>query len=325
MNAEYESQLELSVVIPCYNSEKTVLELHERLTKTLNSLEVSYEIIYVNDDSKDSTGLMIKGIALENKGVVAVDLMFNVGQFKALMCGFELSRGSLVVTLDDDLQHPPEEITKLYHKIKSNDELDVVIGKYIKKNHSFFRNMGSLFIQNLSYNNKMAANIRTTSFRCMKRAAVDTLLMHRTMFPLMGTLIQKSTRRIANVDVEHHQRKQGESNYSLLELIRTALDRLFNYTSLPLKFISYTGMAVSLGSFAFAVFYFINFLLSNIPLSGWTAVVLLINFYSGLVLLAIAIVGEYLIRILNQVSGSPRYCIRNIYRYSRLSSKFEEG
>lgn len=310
-----EKQIELSVVIPCYNCEKTIVELHERLSKTLNSMGVLYEIIYVNDNSRDTTGKILKQLARENKYVVSVDLMFNTGQFMALICGLELSQGRYVITMDDDLQHPPEEIVKLYHRIIATDEVDAVIGKYRKKNHSLFRNMGSLLIQKLSVNVKNnPKNVHMTSFRCLKRELVDALVMHRTMFPLMGTLIRKSTSRIINVDVEHHERKLGKSNYSLLKLIQTTLNRLFNYTSLPLKLISGTGLVISLISFGIAVFYFIKYSLGYILVPGWTTIVLLISFYAGLILLSIAVIGEYVIRILSEVSGNPRYCIRNIHR-----------
>jgi polyisoprenyl-phosphate glycosyltransferase len=314
MEDEIENRPELSVVIPCFNSEKTISELHQRLIKALDSLQVSYEIIYVNDDSEDNTSSLLQGIALENKGTTAVDLMFNVGQFKALICGLELSRGCYVVTMDDDLQHPPEEIAKLYHAIKSSDELDAVIGKYLKKRHSLFRNMGSIFVRKLIKNSNIKNNIQMTSFRCFKRTAVDVLLMYGTMFPSLGALIQKSTRRISNVDVEHHERKQGKSNYNLIKLFRIAYDLLFHYTSVPLRFVGTIGISVSFISIIFLLFYVINYISGSIALPGWTVVVLLINVYSGLILLSITIIGEYLRRVLQEVKGHPKFVIRKISR-----------
>jgi len=275
-------------------------------------MQVAYEIIYVNDDSPDHTGSILKQVALENANVIAVDLMFNSGQFKALLCGLELSRGSYVVTMDDDLQHPPEEIYKLYHKIKENDQLDAVIGRYLKKKHSFFRNLGSLFMQKLSGSQR--TGIKMTSFRCLSRNVVEIILMHKTTSPFIGSIIRKSTRRIANVDVEHHARAQGKSNYSLKKLAVTGIDRIFHYTSVPLKLVSISGIVISIGSFAAALYYLLAYFMGHIALPGWTTLVLLINFYAGLIILSIGIIGEYLIRILGEVSGSPRYFIRNIYR-----------
>lgn len=312
---EEKKQIELSVVIPCFNSFQTLPELNERLKKVLDGLEISYEIIYVNDSSKDQTNLLLKEYALKDHNIVAIDLMFNVGQFRAVMCGLEHSRGSYVVTMDDDLQHPPEEIPRLYHELKNNSELDAVIGSYKKRKHSLIRYTGSLLARKIrgSVFNK-PKDFQITSFRCLNRPLVDAVVSHRTMFPAISLLIFRSSARIKSIEVEHHKRKHGTSNYSLARLIKTFVNHTFSYTSLPLKYISFLGIIISIVGFVLAFYYLISYFLGQITLPGWTTVIILINIYSGLLLLSVGIIGEYLLKTLQEVNGYPRYHVRNIYR-----------
>ena len=306
--------VELSVVIPCYNSVEAIEELHERLVNTLSHITKSYEIIYVNDCSSDDTIQKINEIASVYGRVIAVDLMFNVGQFRAVMCGLDLSKGNYVITMDDDLQHPPEEIRKLYSEIKNNDYLDAVIGSFEKKKHSFFRNIGTAIVRKTMKHRLYSRDSihKTSAFRCLNRPLVNSIIQYKAMFPSIGSLIRRSTSRIQCVVVEHHERKFGKSNYSITKLLRLYLNLVINYTALPLRIVSAAGVVLSMIGFFLALFYTFRFFLSPVSVPGWTTLVVMLNFYSGLLLLSIGIVGEYLLRILQQVSGYPRYIIRTI-------------
>jgi len=306
---------EISVVIPCFNSELTLPELNERLKKVLDKLEGSYEIIYVNDASKDRTVFLLKDIALKDQRIIAIDLMFNVGQFRAVMCGLENSSGNYVVTMDDDLQHPPEEIPKLYYELKNNSELDAVIGKYIKREHSLIRKMGSVLARKIRGRvfNK-PKDFHPTSFRCLNRPLVDAVISHKTMFPAISMLIFRSSARVSSIEVFHEQKKLGVSNYNLARLVKIFINHTFSYTSLPLKYISFLGISISIVGFALAFYYLSRYFLGQITLPGWTTVIILINLYSGLLLLSVGIIGEYLLKTLKEVNGYPRYHVRNIYR-----------
>ncbi len=308
------NQVEISIVIPCYNSEKSLEELNKRLINTLELLDVSYEIIYVNDCSKDNTLLTLQELAKNNTNIKAIDLMYNVGQFRALYCGFEVSCGKYVVTIDDDLQHPPEEIPKLYHAIKNQENIDAVFGKYQEKKHSSFRNFGSAFIKFV--NEKIYGkpkNLTMSAFRIMKRELVETVLSHKTISPVIGAIILKSTHNIINVDIQHAKRKHGKSNYNLVKLVKTTLDNVLNFSSLPLQTVSLVGIAISLISFLFSMFYLIRYFFTDAGVPGWTSIMVLLNFYAGLILISLGLIGEYLIRILMEVNGTPKYKIRNIY------------
>ena len=308
-------KIELSIVIPCYNSEKSIFELNKRLNESLNILGVTYEIIYINDCSKDSTLIKLKDLTINNKNIKVIDLMFNVGQFRALYCGLSNIEGKFVVTMDDDLQHRPEDIEKLYYKIKDNDDIDAIFGKIKEKKHSFSRNIGSFIIKRINENifNK-PKNIYMSAFRILRNELVETIVSHKTLFPIFGPLILKSTNRIINIDIEHNSRKYGKSNYSFFMLIKTTLDNIINFSSLPLKYISILGIFVSFISFLLAFVYTIRYFIFDSSVSGWTTLVVLINIYGGLILLSIGIVGEYMVRILTEVQGYPQYRIRKIYQ-----------
>jgi polyisoprenyl-phosphate glycosyltransferase len=307
--------IELSVVIPCYNTGKALHELNERLKRTLEGLVTTYEIVYVNDSSKDNTSNLLKEIAGQDKHITAIDLMFNVGQFRALICGLEHSNGKYLITMDDDLQHPPEEIPKLYNEHKNHPEYDAVIGTYKQKRHSAFRNIGSNCMRIIlgSVFNK-PKDFQTTSFRCLTRVLVDTVVEHKTMFPSIGMLIFRSTSRVTGVEVEHHPRKHGSSNYSVFKLIKTFFSNTFSYTTVPLKFISALGIIISMVGFILAAYYLLKYFIYPTTIPGWTTLIILLNIYSGFMLLAIGIIGEYLIKTLQEVNKYPRYCIRAVYR-----------
>lgn len=309
-----ENNIEISVVIPCYNSEKSLIELNDRLHKSLLLLEKKYEIIYINDQSKDKTLFELEQISKTSENVKVIDLMFNVGQFRALYCGFEMAKGKYIITIDDDLQHPPEEINKLYFAIKENEEIDAIFGKYKEKNHSIFRNIGSRIIKivNEKIYNK-PKNLTMSSFRIMKKELIETILSHRTISPVLGAIILKSTNKIINVEVSHDKRKYGNSNYTTMKLLKTTLDNVLNFSSLPLQAVSAIGLFVSILSFCFSMFYLIRYFYADTGVPGWTSLMVLLNFYAGLILVSLGFIGEYLIRILMEINGTPKYKIRKIY------------
>lgn len=312
MNAN--DYIEISVLIPCYNSAESVDELTERLVHSMESLAIPYEIIFINDCSSDNTLQKLCELAEKHSMVSVIDLMYNVGQFRALMCGFEQTRGQYVITMDDDLQHPPEEIEKLYTHIKSRDDLDGVIGKYDSIKYSLYRNLGRKLVNKIDkWVFGKSSDLESTSFRCLKRDLVEALIQNRTRVPILGALIKKSSHRLENIMVHHNPRQHGKSNYGLNQLIRNTYDYIFNFSSIPLKFISIIGGLMASISAILTIFYLFRYFMGGIGVAGWTTVVLLLNLYSGLLLLSISIVGEYLIRILNEVNHQPRFHIRKTY------------
>lgn len=302
---------DISVVIPCYGTARVLPELLARLDSTLSTLDVSYEIILVDDCSRDGLSVAVEAELPRYPQLRYIELMFNTGQFRALMCGLAHARGRYVVTMDDDLQHPPEEIGKLYYHLRSSPHLDAIFGAYEKKKHSTGRNLGSLFIRAIdTHIFHKPRDLVMSSFRCLRRELVAALLTNHTRYPVIGPLILSSTRRIENVTVRHDARKHGQSNYTFGKLVRTTLDNVLNFSSLPLQIISIGGVCVSLLSFTLAGIYIIAHLVRGGGIPGWTSLFLAINFYAGLGLFSVGIVGEYLVRILGESRGQPLYVVR---------------
>ena len=142
--------VDLSIVIPCYNSSDSIHELAEKLNSVLENMNITYEVIFINDCSIDDSLSSIKNVVYLYNSMVVIDLMFNVGQFRALYCGLEASNGKYIITMDDDLQHSPEEIPNFYRAIENDDELDAIIGKVLEKKHSIVRKVGSFFVKKIN-------------------------------------------------------------------------------------------------------------------------------------------------------------------------------
>jgi polyisoprenyl-phosphate glycosyltransferase len=271
-----------------------------------------FELILVNDASPDEvTWPAIRKLAASHPEVIGIDLMGNVGQFRALLCGMEASRGDLVVTMDDDLQNPPEEIPKLLAAIDDDPGLECVMGSYAEKRHSGVRNLGTRLVSRI-YRSAYGKpkDLQTTSFRVLRRSLVAAVLSHRTVRPVIGALILQSTSRIANVEVAHHPREQGGSGWRLGRLIGATVDNVVNASTAPLRFVSLTGITIAGLSFLLAAFYFVRGLLGQIGVAGFPTTVVLIVFFGGSILAAIGLVGEYVVRIVTEVTGPPRYVVR---------------
>lgn len=303
--------MNISIVIPCYNSSRSLPELIERIDKAMRDNAYNYEVVCVNDCSKDTTMDVLRQLSSEYSQLKVIDLVYNVGQFKALLCAMENCCGDYVVTIDDDLQHRPEDIPLLVDCLTKNPNLDVVLAAYKNKKHKVYRNLGTLFMRWVDKRifNK-PDNLKTSSFRAMRKIFAESLVAHKTQFPVIGPLILSLTNQIQNVEVEHQPRKYGRSNYKLSKLISTTFDNILNFSSLPLKFIGVVGIFSATLSVFIALFFFIKYLVVGTSVQGWTSLIILLNFYSGLIMLSVGIIGEYLIRILKESNNSPRYCIR---------------
>lgn len=303
-----------SVVIPVYNSARYLQELHARLRSVMDRLNEPYEILFVNDASPDDALTVLRGIQDGDDKVVVVDLMRNFGQHNAVVCGFQSSSGEFVVTMDDDLQHPPEEIPKLIAAMQSG-ELDVVIGTYIEKRHSPARNAASWLMKRLSWHTiGVPQDLKLNSFRLMRRRVADAVVELAGAKPRVGLMIFQITRRIANVDVEHHTRRGERSSYRPRKLISAAIDNIVNYSSLPLRLLAYGGFLTSATAIIMAMVYLVKYLAGDIRVAGFTTLVILLLFFMGLTMCAFGIVGEYLVRIVWAAERRPPFVVRETFR-----------
>lgn len=306
------SNPEFSIVIPVYNASKVLGELCDRITMVFDHyIKKSFEIILVNDFSKDNSWETMCLINQKDSRVKIVNLAKNVGQHNTILCGLNLSRGDLIITMDDDLQHPPEEIPKLILAIVENPDVDVVCGEYDSKKHSLLRNLGTKTMNHISakiFNRD--PSIKLTSFRIIKRKTAQHIAEINVTNPRIGQLIMYVTQNIINTKVNHDERKYGRSGYSFARLSRDFVLNIVNTSALPLKFVSYIGVFSSILSFIYGFYLVFKYLFLGSSVQGWTSTVVIMVFFFGLVLLSLGIIGEYLIRILMETKKIPNYIIK---------------
>lgn len=305
----------ISVVIPVYNSATTLVELHERLTKSLKTIvEDDYEILYVNDVSPDNAWSVLQEIKGDEEKVVLIRLMRNSGQQRAILCGIAHSKGDCVITMDDDLQQRPEDIHLLYEELVGTDS-DVIIGSYPKKKHGVVRRIGTRAVRSVARVTVGAPNdLELTSFRAITRTVAESVVCLRNPSPVVGFLLLEVTSNIRNVEVHHDPRKQGKSTYSPKRLIEYFAQMVLDYSDLPLRLVGYLGLIVATISFGLGAYYLTRALGGGVGVEGWATIVLLICFFSGLILMSLGIIGVYLMRVLRSINVVRSYDVRDILR-----------
>ncbi|MEQ9188104.1 MAG: glycosyltransferase family 2 protein [Cryomorphaceae bacterium] len=298
-----------SIVIPVYKSEDVVTQTVQAIQEVLRKHSLNAEIVLVNDGSPDDSWKVIQKLAESNKNIIAIDLLKNYGQHTAVHCGIANANGDFIITMDDDLQNPPEEILKLISKI--DEGYDLVFARFRQKMHGRFRSLGSKFVGYL--NTKIFGkpkDLTLTNFRIFTKETAQLMLNYQTNYPYIPGLLLMHASCIANVDTEHHKRESGVSNYTLGRILKLVARLLFNYSSFPLKVMSGAGVIVSLLSFIAGIFYVFRGFLNEESVPGWTTLVVLISFLCGFILAVLGVMGEYLARMMNQMAISQPYLIR---------------
>lgn len=297
-----------SVVIPCYRSEAALPELFERLSAQFDRMDQTWELICVDDCSPDRTAEVVRAARQHDRRIKLVQHFRNYGQHQALLTGFRHARGHLVVTMDDDLQHPPEEIPRL---VEALGDYDVVIAAPEARKHAAHKNLGSVamgWILKTVF--KPPPGYVASAFRLMRDSVANHLATTHTVFPYVSGMILQTTGNVTNIQVRHDERRHGASNYSLTGLVRLASNLVINYTRIPLQMLVGIGILISLISFGFIVRVGYNKLFVTNYEAGWTSLIMVIGFFGGLNLLGLAVVGEYMSRLLSEVSAGSRVVIR---------------
>jgi len=297
--------MNISVVIPVYNGQHTIGELVERLGKVLPAVCDSFEILLVCDGSPDESWQVIEDLSARYPWVRGILLMRNYGQHNALLCGVRAARHEIIVTMDDDLQHPPEEIPVLVAKLAEG--FDVVFGVPKKMPHSWWRNLTSSLIKNVVSAVMGYQSIRDiSSYRIFRTHIRQAFENYSGPDLLLDVLLTWGTNRFGTVPVEESPRTVGESNYNLAKLVTMALTLLTGYTTVPLRFASIIGFVFTLIGLIFLIYVLTTyFLLGSIP--GFSFLASAIIIFSGVQLFALGIIGEYLARIFDRSFGRPTY------------------
>jgi len=297
----------LSVVIPVYNSQDTLDELLERLANTLPTLAEQFEVILVNDGSRDQSWETISRLSQEYAWVHGINLMRNYGQHNAVLCGVRQAQYALLVTMDDDLQHPPEEIHKLLEKL--DEGYDVVYGIPMKQTHSWWRNFITVLIRRLLANIMGVKSIRDfASFRAFRTGLRNAFANYQNPNVILDVLLSWGTARFANAIVNETPRTVGRSNYNFIKLVQYTLVVLTGFSTVPLRFTSMLGFLFTLVGIAIFLYVLaIYFLLGSIP--GFPFLASIIAIFSGTQMFALGIMGEYLARIFDRSMDRPPYVI----------------
>jgi len=304
------NEIEISIIVPVYNSSETLKELLVRTEKVLEELVGSnFELIFVNDGSADSSWQVLKSQAQQNKKITAVNLTKNYGQHNALMCALREAKGKYIITIDDDLQTPPEEIPKLYNEIKKG--YDIVYGAYESKKHHKYRNIGSSLVQYV-YRKTFNTSIQITSFRIIHRSIADLVLSYNKSFTYIDGLLSWYSSKIGNVYIDHKERKSGKSGYTLKKLSILALNLFTNFSIVPLQLASIIGFTFSFLGFFIGLYILIKKIVVGIPVSGYTSIFVVVSILSGVQLLTVGVLGEYIGRIHINISKKPQYAVREI-------------
>ena len=301
-----------SIVVPVYNSEKTLEELYTRIRDVFDhTMKENFELILVDDSSRDNSYEVMEKLHKADSRVKIIQMAKNFGQHPALLCGFSFAKGDFIITMDDDLQPRPEEIPKMAAAINERDDVDVIIAKYENRKHNFIRKLGTkISIYATSKMLNKDPNLEITSFRLMRRFIVEAILNTNTHLPQIGNLLVQSSNRIINIPVQHDSRKVGRSNYTFRHLARDLIYDITSNSAFPLILVRDLGIFSFIISILLGLFYLVRYFIYGVSVEGWTTLVLLILAYNGIILLAIGIIGQYLMNILNEAKKMPNYVIR---------------
>jgi undecaprenyl-phosphate 4-deoxy-4-formamido-L-arabinose transferase len=307
----------LSVVVPVFNEEANLPELLRRLTASLDALARPYETILVNDGSRDRSFELLREAAASDPHLVVIDFNRNYGQHAAIFAGFEAARGEIIVTLDADLQNPPEEIAKL---VAAMDEgFDVVGSVRVKRQDSLFRRLASRLVNRVT---SMATGVQLSDYGCMLRAyrrgVVKTLCESKEISTFIPVLADMFAGRVTEVPVAHAERLAGESKYSLWKLVRLQFDLMTSFSLWPLRSTMAVGVVMASASMLVAAVLIVGRIVKGHEwaVSGVFTLFAVLFFFVGVLLFAIGLLGEYVGRIYLEVRRRPRYVVRQTIRSS---------
>lgn len=302
----------ISVVIPAYRSSESLPPLIEELARVLPALAATYEVIIVNDGSPDEgkTWAVIRELAARYSWIHGINMMRNYGQHNALLCGIRSARGDVIVTMDDDLQHPPSEIAKMLMKLREAN-LDVVYGTPEHEQHGVFRDLASQ-VTKLALQSSMGVNIarQVSAFRVFRAPLREAFANYRSPYVSIDVLLTWGTTRFGAVSTRHIERTIGKSGYTFGKLVRHALNMITGFSVLPLQIASIMGLA--LAGFGVLVLLYVlgRYLLQGAVVQGFAFLASIIAIFSGAQLFTLGIMGEYLARIHFRTMDRPAYTVR---------------
>lgn len=302
----------LSIVIPVYRGARSIGTLVDALAQI--RIDGGHEVILVNDGSPDDSGAVCRALAARTDlPVTFVDLSRNFGEHNAVMAGLRHARGDFAITMDDDLQNPISEVVKLFEHARSGS-WDVVYTYYETKQHAAWRNLGSRFANRVAdWVLDKPRGLYLSSFRCMSAFAVEQVIRYDGPFPYVDGLLMQATQRIDRIPVAHLPRAHGQSNYTMRRLIRLWLNLFVNFSAMPLRIATVTGMLFTVLGVLGAAAVIAEALLHDTP-PGWASLMAATLLLSGVQLVLLGILGEYLGRLFLTANRKPQAIVREVVR-----------
>ena len=298
----------ISIVIPLFNSEKSIHSLVKNIFEVFKNLEI--EINLVNDGSKDNTHNECLKILIEHSANINyIKLRKNVGEHNAVMAGLNQSNGDWTIIMDDDFQTPPNEALKFYDYAIKN-KFDVIYANYDDKKHSIFRNLGSK-INDLTANFilKKPKDLYLCSFKCISKNIIKEIIKYKGPYPYIDGLILSVTDNITSIKLEHKPRNIGKSNYSIFKLVKLYINISTNFSTIPIHIFSIVGLLISFFSFIFGIIIILEKLFYPDTPLGYSSLIAAIIFFSGVQLIFLGLIGEYVGKILKNVNHETQYII----------------
>ena len=305
----------ISVVVPAYNSELSLPELARRLELVLDQAAERFELILVDDGSRDGTWNVIRDLVDRHSWIRGVHLMRNYGQHNALLCGVRLARHDITITIDDDLQHPPEEIPKLLELL--DDRIDVVYGAPAQEQHGLWRDVATQ-VTKLALQSTMGEKIarKAGAFRAFRTKLRDAFAGYDGPYVSLDVLLTWATTRFTAVSVRHEPRRLGRSNYTFRKLMVHALNMITGFTTWPLQVASLIGFLFTVVGIAALLFVLVRYLAEGGAVPGFSFLASIIAIFSGAQLFSLGIIGEYLARMHARSMQHPTYSVREVAEHA---------
>lgn len=301
--------MDISVIIPVFNEEKNIALLHQRLTEVIQKITSDYELLFINDGSRDNTLQLVKNISTTDPHVKYINFSRNFGHQVAVTAGLDYSRGNTVVIIDADLQDPPELIMEMYSKMREG--YDVVYAKRkSRKGETFMKKLTArVFYRLLQRITSVNIPVDTGDFRIVSRKIVNVLKQMPEQQKYLRGQIAWAGYRQTFIEYERRERHAGQTGWPYRKMIRFALDGITSFSNFPLKFATVSGIIVFIISFLLILYALYSRLISKEFVAGWTSLMLVVLFIGGIQLLSIGIIGEYISRISANVRNRPLYII----------------
>lgn len=303
---------EISVVIPVYNSEDNLTELCRQINDALKS--VSFEIILVNDRSKDQSWNVIKQMTQNYQQVVGINLRKNAGQDNALMAGLNHAVGNYIVIMDDDLQHSPYDILKLYNACVEQKS-DICYGNFYSLKQAKWKNLGSWLNGKISeWLLDKPKGIYLSPFKIITKGVIQEIIKYTGPYPYMEGLLLSVTDNMVQVDIEHHKRFKGKSNFNLIRSVGVFFKHVTTFSVTPLRVAAFIGTISSIAGFLLIPYYLFEHFFNHNSVEGWTSIVILLLILGGLILLSLGLIGEYLGRAYLNINKKPQFTIKELIK-----------